>query len=140
MPVPAERALDLWLKILHEASAVMRVTLGLSTGAVVLFVRFLVGPHQSKAATILIAGSVISFGSAALLCLQLLLGFVNGQMIMIRGAADTTGMSEETLVQNINRWGLRIATKAIEMEILFYLGVLFAFAFVVAAALAGGGS
>ena len=129
--VPPEKALDLWLKLLHEAGSTVRVTLGLSSGAVVLFVRLLVEPGQPIVAMILIAGSVLCFGAAAVLCLGILVGFLNGQTIMAGAAVDTTGRKLQTIGHYLDRWTRSLTLRATAMQVLFYLGVLLAVAFVV---------
>jgi hypothetical protein len=68
--------MDLLLAPIHELASFHRLLLGLSTGAVVVFVNLLNGIHARRWITLLLVLAIICFGASAALCLRLLMHLV----------------------------------------------------------------
>jgi hypothetical protein len=68
--------MDLLLAPVHELASFFRLILGLSTGAVVVFVNLLHGIHVQLWITLWLLLAIICFGAAAALCLRLLMNIV----------------------------------------------------------------
>jgi hypothetical protein len=127
----AMTALNLLISLLDEATGLLKLYLGLETGAVVLFVKVLTDVHAPTLVLLALAISIFFFGLAALICLRLLMG-----VISIRGKMATTITSTDPNWQNVfdlevKNWQTEMKRAGSRMEWLFRLAILFASVFVV---------
>ena|SRR2546422_2221488 len=127
----AMKSFDLLISLLDETSGLLRLYLGLETGAVVLFVKVLTDVHSPKIVLSTLAGSIFFFGISALICLRLLMG-----VISIRGTMAATIVSsnqnwQHTFDSQVKTWQKDMKRAGNWMEWMFRLGIFFAGIFVV---------
>ncbi len=127
----AMKSFDLLISLLDETSGLLKLYLGLETGAVVLFVKVLTDVHSPTIVLSTLAGSIFFFGISALICLRLLMG-----VISIRGTMATTIVSsnqnwQQTFDSQVKTWQNDMKRAGNWMEWMFRLGIFFAGIFVV---------
>jgi hypothetical protein len=76
LEISDDKHMDLLLAPVHEMASFYRLLLGLSTGAVVVFVNLLNAIHVQRWITLVLVLAIICFGAAAGLCLRLLMKHV----------------------------------------------------------------
>ncbi len=115
---------------LDEATGLLKLQLGLQTGAVVLFVKILTDVHSPKLVLAALAVSTLLFGASALWCLDQLIGLVELRVTMLNHWADDK--SRSTMFEAAYKtWQAKIRTSGKFMYRSFLLAILFAVMFIV---------
>lgn len=86
MELSDDKRIDLLLAPVHEMASFYKLLLGLSTGAVVVFVNLLNGIHVRMWITSLLILAIVCFGVAAALCLRLMMHLVEVHSLVAESA------------------------------------------------------
>lgn len=127
-----DKRMDLLLAPVHEMASFYRLLLGLSTGAVVVFVNLLSGIQTRRWITLLLVLAIICFGAAAALCLRLLMHLVEVHSVVAEWIQKPI---EER--QNVEPFQLQVLLHKSEgmadaLGLIFVAGVAFSAIFVIA--------
>ncbi len=123
-------ALKLLISVLDESVGLLKLYLGLDTGAVVLFVKLLTEVHSRSIVLWALAISTFLFGLSAILCLKLLVGIAQIRLRMATEIVNTDPNWQRKLDSDVNQWQTDMRSAAKRMEWLFGLAILFAGIFV----------
>jgi hypothetical protein len=108
-------ALNLLISVLDETTGVLKLYLGLETGAIVLFVKVLTDAHFPTLVLSALAISIFCFGFSAITCLGLILGVI----------------SFRVFDSQLRNWRKEMQKAGTRMEWSFRLAIIFASIFVV---------
>ena len=127
----AMTALKFAVSTLDEATGLLKLYLGLETGAVVVLVKVLTDVHSPILVISALAVSIFLFGLSALICLKLVMGVasVRGKMASTILSADPNW--QQTLDSWLKNWQKEVKRAGSWMEWLFRIAILFAGLFVV---------
>jgi hypothetical protein len=115
---------------LDEATGLLKLQLGLQTGAVVLFVKVLTDVCAPKLVLAALAVSALLFGASALWCLDQLIGLVELRAKMLTHWVDDK--SRPTMFEaEFKTWQAKMGTSGKLMYRSFLLAILFAVIFIV---------
>ena len=124
-------ALKLLISLLDESASLLKLYLGLDTGAVVLFVKVLTDVHSPTIVLTPLAISTFLFGFSALMCLKLLVGILQARARMVTEIVNTNPNWQGQLDTDLKKWQGDMQTVGTKMEWVFGLAILFAGIFVV---------
>jgi hypothetical protein len=127
----AMKAFDLLISLLDEATGLLKLYLGLETGAVVLFVKVLTDVRSPTLVLSALAVSIFFFGLSALICLRLLMGVISFRGNMAVTITSTVPNWQQVFDSQIKNWQKDMKRAGNWMEWMFRLGILFAGIFVV---------
>lgn len=123
-------AIKLLVSVLDETASLLKLYLGLDTGAVVLFVKVLTDVRSPTIVLTALAISTFLFGFSALMCLKLLIGILQIRARMVTEIVNTTPNWQQQLDTDIKKWQTDMKNAGKKMEWLFGLAILFAGIFV----------
>jgi hypothetical protein len=127
----AMTALKLLISLLDESTGLLKLYLGLETGAVVLFVKVLTDVHAPTLVLLALAVSIFFFGLSALICLRLLMGVISMRGKMAATITSTDPNWQKVFDSEVKNWQKDMGRAGGLMEWLFRLAILFASIFVV---------
>ncbi len=105
MAVSEEKRVDLLLAPIEELGKYFRLVLGLSTGAVVLFVNLLNTTRIQRGVAAILVTSIFSFGMAAMVCLHLVARLVQVRAILAHGVREDKELGHtKTADQELKDW------------------------------------
>ena len=140
MPISEEKRLEILFSPIEEIGKMIRLILGLSAGAVVLFVNLLANLQSNKWALFLLVLSILAFGLATVWCVSLALGILRLRTIVVAGIQDETESWQANVDAKLKNWTQQTIKDARKVQVFFLAGVFFAAAFVFAAWLTRTGS
>jgi len=127
----AMASLKLLISLLDETTGLLKLYLGLETGAVVLFVKVLTDVHTPTLVLSALAVSIVFFGLSALICLRLLMGVISMRGNMAVTITSTDPNWQQVFDSQVKNWQNEMKRAGSWMEWLFRLAILFAAIFVV---------
>jgi hypothetical protein len=121
---------------LEEGAKFVRLILGLSTGAVVLFTNLLVSARLSRFTLAILAVSILAFGLSAIFCLLVMFKLLTARAIHAKAIMQEPREKAEMFRRDLD--ALVEQTTGLAVKLLWSLGsaILFATLFVFAALLA----
>jgi hypothetical protein len=122
---------ELLMSLLDETTGLLKLYLGLETGAVVLFVKVLTDAHSPTLVLSALAVSIFFFGLAALICLRLLMGVISFRGNTAVTITSTDPNWQQVFDSQVKKWQKEMKSAGSWMEWLFRLAILFAGIFVV---------
>ncbi len=127
----AMTALNLAVSTLDEATGLLKLYLGLETGAVVVLIKVLTDVRSPTLVLVTLAVSISLFGLSALLCLKLIMGVASmrGKMASTILSADPNW--QQAFDSQVKNWQKEMKRAGNWMEWLFRFAILFAGIFVV---------
>ena len=127
----AMTALKLAVSTLDQATGLLKLYLGLETGAVVVLVKVLTDVRPPTLVLSALAVSIFLFGLSALICLKLVMGVASfrGKMASTILSADPNW--QQAFDSQVRSWQTEMKRAGNWMEWLFRLAILFAGLFVV---------
>ncbi len=123
-------SLKLLVSLLDESASLLKLYLGLDTGAVVLFVKILTDVHAHTIVLAALAVSTFLFGFSAVMCLKLLGGLVQIRARMATEIVNTDPNWQQKLDSDVKKWQTDMKSAGTKMERIFGLAILFAGIFV----------
>ena len=93
MPLGEEKQMEIVFAPLEEAGKFVRLVLGLSTGAVVLFTNLAVSTQFSRWLRVMLVASLLMFGLAAVQCLLIFYRFLETRAIFAKSIAAAFAIS-----------------------------------------------
>lgn len=124
-------ALKLLVSLLDESASLLKLYLGLDTGAVVLFVKVLTDAQSPTIVLTALAISAFLFGLSALMCLKLLVGLLQLRARMVTEIVNADPNWQQKLDSDVRKWQTDMKSVGKKMELMFGLAILFAGIFVV---------
>jgi hypothetical protein len=119
------------ISLLDETTDVLKLYLGLETGAIVLFVKVLTDAHFPTLVLSALAISVFCFGFSALTCLGLILGVISFRGNMVATATSADPNWQQVFDLQLRNWRTEMQKAGTRMEWSFRLAIIFASIFVV---------
>jgi len=132
MPLDVEKPLELAAKPIRAMTEFNKLLLGLSTGAVVLFINIVISLHSARWISAFLVISAISFGVAAVCCLRLLMRIIEIETIMVEAIQDTAEDWRSKYVPRVVRCTEQTTYNAAALQVFFVTGIAFAALFLLA--------
>jgi hypothetical protein len=129
-PVSPEKTIDVLLAPVEELSKLLRLALGLSTGAVVLFLNLLNTAHARRGALAVLGAAIFSFGIAGTFCLRVLLRLVEARTVLSRGILEQMTTGESKTFDRLAAWQRKARRDSIVFAFFFDAGLFSAALFV----------
>lgn len=130
MSLSEEKQMEIVLAPLEEAGKFVRLVLGLSTGAVVLFTNLAVSAQFSRWLRVMLVASLLMFGLAAVQCLFIFFRFLETRAIFAKSFTAETEKEARSYQPKLDALVETVTTLAARLMLLLAAGILFAVAFV----------
>ncbi|MFQ5799893.1 MAG: hypothetical protein ACE5H0_14540 [Bacteroidota bacterium] len=132
MQISQETLVEIFFAPIEEMGRMVRLVLGLSAGAIVLFVNLLSNIQVDRWVSAFLVASVLSFGAATAWCLRVFLSLLRLRTIIAEGIQDESESWRENVERNINSLKDEMTQDAKTVYYFFVAGIVLAAIFVVA--------
>ncbi len=131
MHVSQEKLVEIFSAPIEEMGKIVRLVLGLSTGAIVLFVNLLSSIQVDRWVSAFLVASVLSFGLTAIWCMRILLSLLGARTVITEGIQDESESWRVNVEQKIHSLKQEMTQDSKWIYYFFRAGVVFAATFIV---------